>query len=223
MSRKLLGKDVWTQLDEMLNPEHTALLVVDVQNDFCSPGGALAERGGDVSQAQAILEPLQRLIESGRDYGVQIVDILITLFEDARTNSSADLARRVAVWDDHPLATLDGTWGHANPDGLHFDSLDWVVKKYRNNAFLGTNLDLLLRSAGIRTVVVAGTATHACVLETCLSAQGLDYYVIVPTDCVASGSEELHQAGLSVMKAVLHKEGLTSSEQVQRHWMKFAR
>ena len=221
MSRELFGKQVWTQLDEILDPQHTALLVVDVQNDFCSPDGAFAKRGGDVSQAQAIIEPLQELIESGREHGVQIVDILMTLSEDGRTNSSADLARRVAVWDDLPLATLEGSLGHANPDGLHFDASDWIVKKYRNNAFLGTNLDMLLRGAGIRTVVVTGTATHACVLETCLMAQGLDYYVVVPTDCVASGSEELHQSGLSILKALLHKEGLTNSEKVKQYWMQF--
>ena len=71
-------------------------------------------------------------------------------------------------------------------------------------------------------MVIVGMATHACVLETSLMAQGLDYYVVVPTDCVASGTKELHQAGLSVMKSVLHKVAFTRSEEVLRHWTNFA-
>lgn len=218
MSKTVLNKEVLTDLTEMLRPEHTALLVVDVQNDFCSPGGALEKVGVDVGSAQAILTPLQQLIDRARAAGVQIINIRMTLYPDGHTNSQADLARRMGVWEGVPLATLAGTWGHENPPALNFAADDWVVYKYRNNAFIGTNLDLLLRANGIRSVIVTGTATQACVLETALMAQGMDYYVLLPTDCVASGSEELHQAGLAVLRAVLHKAGLTTADEITANW-----
>ena len=193
---------------------------MDVQNDFVASSGALASQATDMMPVQAILEPLDALIHHARAAGVMIVNIRMTLFPDGRSNAPADLARRTKIWRDRPLATIVDSWGHENPPALRFRPEDITIQKYRNNGFVGTGLDLHLRSNGIRSVIVTGVATQACVLETALMAQSMDYYVVIPVDCVASGSSELHQAGLKVMEAVLHNEGLTTSACIHEVWEK---
>lgn len=218
MSRLILGKEILTTLEEKLRPAHTCLLVVDMQNDFCSPGGAAAQESRGMENVRAIFNPLSRLMVQARALGIAIVNIKMTTYEDARTSSEVDLARRITVWKRESLVTRAGSWGHDNPSGVPFDVSDVVLLKYRNSAFIGTKLKSLLRRKGTRTVIVSGLSTHACVLETALAAQGLDFYVIVPTDCVASSSTELHHAGLLVLKSTLHSEGLTSSDQIITVW-----
>jgi nicotinamidase-related amidase len=218
VSRIVLGKEVFTTLEEKLRPAHTCLLIVDLQNDFCSPGGGADQESRGIENMRAIINPLSRLMVKARALRVAILNIKMTTYEDGHTNSAVDLARRLTVWKGERLTTRARSWGHDNPSDVPFDTTDVVVQKHRNNAFLGTNLESLLRRKGVRTVIVTGLSTQACVLETALAAQGLDFYVIVPTDCVASTSPELHHAGLLVLKSTLHSEGLTSSEQIITVW-----
>lgn len=218
MSNQILGKEVLTTLKERLCLTRSCLLVIDVQNDFCSVGGAADRKSMGTGNVQKVLGPLGSLIDCAHRSGIPVIDILMTTYPDGHTNSDVDLARRSALWSGTGLITLEGSWGYRNPDELPVGSSDLVVRKYRNNAFLGTNLELILRSNSIKTVVVSGLSTHACVLETALMAQGLDYYVVVPADCVASSSKELNEAGLLVLKSVLHGDGVATAHQIIEVW-----
>jgi nicotinamidase-related amidase len=220
MSTKILGKHVLTKLEEKVTPAHTALLVIDLQNDFCSRQGAVAKKLGSVQTAQAILKPVARLIARARKVRVTVFNVRMTTHLDGRSCSPVDIARRMSIWNEFTLTTVAGSWGHRNPASAGLGRKDPVILKFRNNAFLGTNLDLTLRSGGVRTVIIIGVATHACVLETAVAAQGLDYYVVLPTDCISSSKHQLHRAGLKVLKAVLHNEGLTDSERLLSVWRK---
>jgi ureidoacrylate peracid hydrolase len=207
-----------TTLQEKVDPRHTCLLVVDVQNDFCSAGGAADRKSGGILSSQAIILPVSNLIMKARLVGVPIINIKMTTYENGTTFSAVDLARRFEVWDGEMLVTRLGTWGHDNPSGVPLDEKDIVIHKHRNNAFIATELENTLRDKDTRTVIVTGLSTHACVLETALAAQGLDFYVVVPTDCVGSGNPELHEAGLRVLKATLHSEGLSASTRITESW-----
>jgi ureidoacrylate peracid hydrolase len=77
---------------------------------------------------------------------------------------------------------------------------DVVVQKYRYSAFAGTNLDLVLRSAGVRTVVCAGVSTNVCVEATAREAFSADYYVVLPEDACGSWSPALHEAALETAR-----------------------
>jgi nicotinamidase-related amidase len=92
---------------------------------------------------------------------------------------------------------------------------DLVVKKYRSSGFWGTNLDMLLRSNGILSLVVTGCTTEGCVESTARDALFNDYYVVIAEDCVASDDPQQHAASLLLMR---HRFDVVESEQILRIW-----
>jgi ureidoacrylate peracid hydrolase len=210
--------ELLTTLEERVNPRHTALLVVDMQNDYCSPGGASERNGRDVSSAQALIPPLARLIEAGRAAGVRIVFLKYTVGPGDAGLSGPEIMRRGRIFA-NVESTIKGTWGHDVIEGLPFDpARDLVIEKRRLSAFVGTELDHYLKGWA-RTVVVTGTVTQGCVETTVRDAACYDYYVAVPADCVATTSAELQQAGLASMRNFLrYDEAITSSQRLIDVW-----
>jgi nicotinamidase-related amidase len=83
---------------------------------------------------------------------------------------------------------------------------------------MGTELDVVLRSNGMKTVIVTGVTTERCVLATVSGAIAHDYYVVVPRDCVASQKVDMHNAGLLAISGNLLKEGVTDSSKIIELW-----
>jgi nicotinamidase-related amidase len=202
----LFGKEVCETLDELVRPDHTAIVVVDVQNDYVSPEGVDAKRDRPLHDRDTLLENLGRLIEQGRERGVLVVYIQNTLLPGRMSDSPARLRSQLRFWqtlDDPealPQSVIDGSWGQQVVPEIAPQDGDLVVKKHRSSAFIGTDLDMLLRSNGIQTVIATGLATEACVESTARDAAFLDYYVVVPEDCVSSWNVELHDAALTIMR-----------------------
>lgn len=90
-----------------------------------------------------------------------------------------------------------------------------VVRKYRSSGFWGTNLDLVLRSNGIKTVVVTGCTTEGCLESTARDAMFCDYYVVVATGCVGSDDREQHDASMLLMR---HRFHLAASDEIMDLW-----
>ncbi len=90
-----------------------------------------------------------------------------------------------------------------------------VVRKYRSSGFWGTNLQLLLRSNGIETVVVGGCTTEGCVESTARDAMFNDYYVVIPEDCVASDDPAQHEASMLLMR---HRFDIATGDRIQQVW-----
>jgi nicotinamidase-related amidase len=90
-----------------------------------------------------------------------------------------------------------------------------VVRKYRSSGFWGTNLDMLLRSNGIKTVVMSGCTTEGCVESTARDAMFNDYYVVIPEDCVASDDRAQHEASMLLMR---HRFDVTTGEDIRQIW-----
>jgi nicotinamidase-related amidase len=99
----------------------------------------------------------------------------------------------------HPLRTIRGTEGVKVIDDLEPGAGDLFIEKRMLSAFFGTDLDFTLRQKGIKTLIVTGVATWACVLKTVFDAAELGYEVIVPADCCASPAPEGHEAALKVL------------------------
>ncbi len=161
--------------------ERTALLVVDMQNDFVSPGGAMARFGFDASDVQAIVLPLGRLLEGARRHRVSIFHT--RMVNDVRRNAPS----WTAFWGD-PAVTLPGTWGAEFVPELEPLASEIVVEKYGYGAFSGTSLDAALRAVGADTVAVAGTGPNICSGDTMHEAFARGYHVIAVSDCLASFS-----------------------------------
>jgi ureidoacrylate peracid hydrolase len=191
-------------LDEIVDPAHTALVVIDIQNDFCQP-----------LDCQAMIPRVERLLAAAREAGVYVVYIQNTVAPDGATNSPSEISRRRK----HGMrteVTVDGTWGQRIVEQLAPRPNDPVVRKHRMNSFVGTDLDMLLRCHGIETVVCTGTATHGCVLNTTYAALNFDYYVVVVRDCIAGPRRDLHDLALGLMSNAMH--GVVDAEELVALW-----
>ncbi|MFN3805392.1 MAG: cysteine hydrolase family protein [Pyrobaculum sp.] len=176
----------------------TAVVVVDMQNDFAHPNGRLF---GPASRE--IIPKIARLLEKARERGVRVVYTQDTHYEDDPVE--------FPIWGPH---VVKGTWGWEIVDELKPRRGDIVVEKMRYDAFFGTPLDHVLRMYGIRHLVVTGTVANICVLHTVASARLRLYDVVVPIDAIAALNEFDYAAALRQMD-FLYKVTLTKTEGVE--------
>jgi nicotinamidase-related amidase len=203
-------------LDEVVAPRHTALLVVDMQNDFCAADGVFWQHGADTAPIRRIVPTIAALLNQARAAGARPVFARHTHEPDLSNLSPARLSFYAMLYGGaDPYHAIRGTWGHAIVGELTPLPNESVVDKARSSGFIGTNLDMLLRSNRIETVVVTGMATHACVESTARDAGFLDYYVVVVRDAVADYREDLHQASLLTLS---QRVILADSSEIGRCW-----
>lgn len=206
-------------LDQLVDPRHAALIVVDMQNDFCDSSGALARSGADPSLIQAMAPRLLRVLEAARGIGLPIIHV--------RTEHSSwtDSAAWIGRHHGQPRTVCyPGTWGADYYAGFepHGDadrkpgSDEFVVTKHRYSGFIGTELDLVLRSHQIRGVIMTGEATNVCVESTARDAFMRDYRVVFVSDCTASTSQAAHDATLFTMAR--HFATVAASDEILASW-----
>jgi len=196
--KEIYGKKVYDSLDEVVKPDHTAVILIEMQNDFCSPGGHFSKHGKDISVYDTVLSNLITLVDSARNAGALVVFIQSTTLVQYRSDSPSWLRFKTKAFDD-PEYTMDGSWGQDFCKGLEPQSGEPVIKKHRSSAFVATNLDLVLRCNGIESIIVTGCTTHGCVFATAMHGTYNDYYVVVPNDCVGSIRRDFHEAALNIM------------------------
>jgi ureidoacrylate peracid hydrolase len=183
-----------------VDPRHTALLVIDMQNDFCADDGFAAQAGRDVSSAQALAARLPRLIRTARDGCVRVVFVR-SLYSTPLNNFLSDVWLEQAARKQGGGYTRAPVCGEGPGGGDYYGDLrpspgDIVVTKHRYNAFHGTDLDVILRANGIRTVVVTGVTTNVCVESTARDSFMRDYYTVIVGDGTAAYTNEEHQTAL---------------------------
>lgn len=200
------GKEVFTQLEELVDPAHTALLLIDMQRDFVEADGVFGRLGIDVSMYLESMPKLVGLLEKARRASVLVIHIQNTALPDRMSDSAAQIRFNLRMHaasrpGGSPLIyTVPGTIGHEFVTELAPLATELVVRKYRSSAFWGTNLDLLLRSNEIKTVVVGGCTTEGCVESTARDAMFSDLYVVIAVDGVASDDRQQHDASLLLMR-----------------------
>jgi len=211
--------EVLGTLEERVAPMHTALLVVDMQNDYCTAGGAGDRSGRDLSGVQAIIPPIRGMVEAARAAGVRVIWAKYTLGPGIAGLRGPEILRGGRNFA-HADATVKGTWGHEIVDDLPYrQDEDLVVEKRRVSCFVATDFDLCLRGLGIKTLVVTGCMTQTCVECTVRDAACYDYYVAVPADCVASSTQELHQRSLDNMATFLrYDDAITTADRIATIW-----
>jgi len=218
---EIAGKQVPTTLEEMVDPQRAALILVDIQNDYCALGGKRALDGEDMSLYSAMIKRIAALTSAAHQKGVLVIYVQNTNLPDYRSDSAARLRFKLNVRGVKPEElprseyALEGTWGQQIVDAIAPQSDDLIVKKYRPSAFTDTPLDLLLRSNDIQTVLITGVVTEGCVRSTALDASFHDYIVILVEDCIGSSNRRLHAAALEVMRAQFD---ITTSDQIIRVW-----
>lgn len=177
-----------------------ALLVIDMQNGYCTPGGSYEEYGGnigaDLNAYRQIIPNIARLVTTLRE-----LKIPIFYTQQVREESGIDLFTRLhriipkrrAEFLRIP-ACVRGTWDAAIIDELKPTNNDHIVIKRRDSAFQDTELDLWLRSIYVDTIVCTGVDTAICVENTLTDAFNIGYDVILVEDATASSWQKIGQA-----------------------------
>ncbi len=174
-----------------LNPKTTAVVLIEYQNEFTSEGGVLHDAVARVMKKTNMLANTVKLVDEARKKGATIMHAPITFAPgyDELTRHPYGILKGVV----DGKAFVKGTWGAAIVDDLKPKEGDILVEGKRGlDAFASTNIDFILRSKGICTVVLGGFLTNCCVESTMRTAYEHGFEVITLVDCVAATSQEEH-------------------------------
>jgi ureidoacrylate peracid hydrolase len=179
-----------------IDPTTTAIVLIEYQNDFTSEGGVLHGAVKDVMNKTDMLAKTVRVAEAARAAGVTVMHAPITFKPGYSEISNHPYGILKGVVDGN--AFVKGEWGAEIVDELAPQEDDIVVEGKRGlDTFASTNLDFMLRSKGISTVVLGGFLTNCCVESTMRSAYENGYEVVTLTDCVAGTSVEEHENAIT--------------------------
>ena len=193
-----------------IDPATTAVVLIEFQNDFTSDGGVLHGAVEGVMDKTNMLANAARVADSARASGATVMHAPITFAAGYNEISSHPYGILKGVVDGN--AFVKGTWGADIVDELAPAEGDIVIEGKRGlDTFASTNLDFILRSKGIETVVLSGFLTNCCVESTMRSAYERGYEVITLTDCVAGTSEAEHANAITYDYPMFSKP-MTSTE-----------
>ena len=206
----------------VLDLDRTALLVVDMQNAFASPGGMLDLAGIDVRPARDAVENARVVSQAARSARLPVIYLTIGYPPDQSTaggpdspNPQKELA--LCLMRERPelhgkLLTF-GSWDFQVVDDLAPEPGDTVIVKSRYSGFVGTNLDSVLRTRGIRNLLLMGIASNVCVESTIRDAYFHEYWPVMIGDAtMPAGSREIQEATLYNVRTFFG--WVTSAEEV---------
>ncbi|MBU4335065.1 MAG: cysteine hydrolase [Actinobacteria bacterium] len=179
-----------------MNPETTALVMIEFQNDFTSEGGALHDAVKDSMSSTGMLDNARKALDAARAAGVTVIHSPISFAPGYHEITSHPYGILKGVVDS--TAFVKGTWGAAIVEDVTPEGDDIVIEGKRGlDAFGSTNLDFILRSKGITTVALAGFLTNCCVESTMRSAYEKGFEVITLTDAVGATSAAEHENAIT--------------------------
>jgi len=187
-------------------PATTALIVVDMQRDFLDPGGFGAALGNDVSSLQQAVEPTRDVLELARAAGLTVVftrEGHAAHLADCPANKRDHASEELTIGDQGPMGRVlvRGEPGHEIIESLSPSRDEIVVDKPGKGAFYATDLDLILRTAEVETLIVTGVTTEVCVHSTIREATDRGYDCLLLEDCVASYDDTFHRVGVEMVSA----------------------
>jgi nicotinamidase-related amidase len=208
---KYYNLEILRTLKELVNPEYTALVVVDVQNDFVTKDGKLA--------CPEMIVKLKSLIQKARNVGVMVVYLQDTLLPKRLSDSAPYFEKYMKFLDtDNPEKVLDeavyGTWGWEIIKDIEPLFGEARIVKYRSDGFIGTGLDLILRSNHIKTIIATGVMTGGCVASTVRSA-GNNYFVVMAEDCCWEANRQRHEETIWQFRK---RYNVYTSDEIIQNW-----
>ena len=185
-----------------LDPSTTALVLIDMQNDFCATDGFYAGLGRDISALNDVIAPIAGLLARVREAGAHVV--FTRLVHDAqRGPMEARHTIKPKSWTTSGERLVPGTWGAEVVDALAPREGEIVVDKAGYSTFEGTDLAEQLRARGVKTLLFTGVTTYACVLASAFAAFDNDFDVLFLTDMVASWRPDLDKAAFGIVDLLL--------------------
>jgi ureidoacrylate peracid hydrolase len=193
-----------------IDPKTTAVVLIEYQNDFTSPGGALHDAVSPVMAETDMLANTKQVLDAARSTGATVMYAPITFAEGYNELSSHPYGILKGVVDGK--AFVKGSWGAAMVDDLAPQDGDIVIEGKRGlDTFASTNLDFILRNKQITTIALGGFLTNCCVESTMRSGYENGYKVITLNDCVAATSIDEHENALKY-DFPMFSEPMTSSD-----------
>ncbi|KAH6840329.1 isochorismatase family protein [Alternaria alternata] len=203
--------------DSSLHPTSTALIIIDMQRDFLSPGGYLSSQGYSLARFESLIPRIVSLLSTFRRAGFPVIHTREGHNASLATVSSREAHRSrvngAEIGSQGPLGRLliRGQEGHEIVEDLKPSEGELVIDKPGRGAFAHTELDLMLRAKGVSNLVVCGVTADACVSSTVREASDRGYDVLVVEDGVESVSEELKRWSLESIKVEGGLFGVTGS------------
>jgi nicotinamidase-related amidase len=184
----------------------TALLIIDMQRDFVLPGGFGEALGNDVTPLQATIQPTRRVLDAARKLGMVVIHTREGHRPDLSDCPPSKLVRgrgKTRIGDPGPMGRIlvRGELGHDIVPELYPRPGETVIDKPGKGAFYATDLELVLRNHGIKTLIVCGVTTEVCVNTTVREANDRGFECVVLSDCVGSYFPEFQNAALAMVKA----------------------
>ena len=204
-------------LSTLIRETRSALVVVDMQVDFCAADGFIAGLGLDPAPCRDIVDSLQALVDGAREVEVPVLWVMADYRDDLVPLSSLRRKRQAGTTRD---CCVPGTEGY-EPFGVVPAKDDPRFIKHSFSAFTNPDFEAHLRAAGIETLVFTGVQTNVCVEATLREAFNRGFHVVVAEDCVASHTPALHDATLQNVRTLLGT--VASSGDVRDAWRRSAR
>lgn len=202
-----------------IDPQRAALIVIDMQNDFGSPGGMFDRAGVDISGIRQAIEPTKRAIAAARKQSIPIVYVKMGFLpdlSDAGDPGSPNRIKHVRVHAGSNMTAPDGresrilirdTWNTDIVDELRPEPGDIVMYKHRFSAFYGTELEAILKRLDAAYLIFTGCTTSVCVESTIRDAMFRNYTCLLLEDCTAEPigrdlPRSNHEASLLVLQTL---------------------
>lgn len=187
-----MSSNLLDTVEKRLKPVHSAVMVIDMQNDFCAEAGYVEKVvGKDVSACRAVAPRIMALVEAARARGVPVYWIKAN-YDPERLPEGMRVKQQEKS---SVICCGTGSWG-AEFYGVTAAPGEAVIEKSSYSAFAGTDVEQELRAKGVRTVVFAGVQTNVCVESSLRDAVCRGLYAVLASDCVASHTLPLHDATL---------------------------
>jgi nicotinamidase-related amidase len=185
---------------------HVSLLLIDMQNDFCSPGGWADLAGLDISHTASVIPAIKPVLLAARETGLLIIHTREGHrpdLSDCPENKQRKMRRTGFEYGQQgPRGRfyIRGSWNNEIVDDLQPLPGEVVIDKPGKGAFYATDLELILHNRAISTLIVCGVTTHVCVSSTLREAADRGFDGVLLSDCCQSYEEGLHQGALEVLR-----------------------